>query len=113
MWSERDNHGFGNEEDYLKSMKKADTYRFTYPFEYIAVNHGEDNYDIGTAFMEVSVDWSPAQSGYVISYSVPNMHDIQASEGNSDADGFYEYGVESRLMDDLKNLGIGVELISS
>jgi hypothetical protein len=63
--------------------------------------------------MDVSVDWSDWQSGYVISYTVPNIHDIDARQGNSDAEGFYEYGVESRLLDDLGSLGIGPELIVS
>ncbi|BAS11782.1 hypothetical protein AHiyo8_00850 [Arthrobacter sp. Hiyo8] len=71
MWTELDNQGFENEEDYLKSLKKEDSYTFSYPFEYIAKNHGNDKYDIDMATMEVRVEWSDFQVGYVISYSVP------------------------------------------
>ena len=39
MWTQLDNHGFENEEDYLRSLKKEDSYTFSYPFEYIAKNH--------------------------------------------------------------------------
>lgn len=113
MWAENDNHGFAREEDYLRSLKKDDIYTLTYQFEYIAKNYGNDNYDIDTADMVVSVEWSDAQFGYVISYDVPDMHKIDPGQGNSDADGFYEHWVYSRLMADLGSLGIGPELIAS
>lgn len=52
---------FGNEyeteEDYLKTLKKDDSYHFSIPFEYIEKNYGEGNYDIGTAYMEIDVQW--------------------------------------------------------
>lgn len=93
-------------------MKKDDSYAFSYPFEYIAKNHGNDQYDIETATMDVRVDWSDAQEGYVISYNVPDAHKIDPAEGNSDVAGFYEYDVEARLLSDLASLGIGPELIA-
>lgn len=95
----------------MASMKKDDSYTFSYQFEYIAKNHGNDQYDIGTATMDISVDWSDVQDGYVISYNVPDEHKIDPAEGNSDVEGFYEYDVEVRLLSDLASLGIGPELI--
>ena len=43
MWSPDDNHGFEDELDYLRSLKKDDSYTFSYSFEYIAKNYGNDN----------------------------------------------------------------------
>ena len=87
MWTESDNHGFEDELDYLRSLKKDDCYSFSYAFEYIRTNHGNDNYDIDTATMDVRVEWSDSQAGYVISYDVPEMDRIDPNQGNSDAEG--------------------------
>lgn len=113
MWTNSKNQGFANEHDYLRSLKKDESYTFTYPFEYIAKNHGNDNYDIDTVDMVIRVEWSDAQAGYVISYDVPDIHKIDPTQGNSDADGFYESDVYWRLIADLESLGIGAELIAS
>jgi hypothetical protein len=93
MWSESNNYGFENELDYLRSIKKDDSYTFTYPFEYIAKNYGNDNYDIGT-----------------VAYDVPEMDKIDPAEGNGDAASFYESDVYSRLVSDLDGMGINSEL---
>lgn len=113
IWTEHDKHGFENEEDYLASLKKGDSYTFTYQFEYIAKNHGDDNYDIETANMNVRVEWSDTAAGYTIAYDVPEMHKIDPVEGNGDAETFYEDVVYWKLMSDLGSLGIDPELISS
>lgn len=113
MLTESDNHSYADEHDQLRSLKKEDSYSFSYPFVYIAKNLGDDRYEDGMETMEVRVEWDDAQAGYVISYSVPNMHKIDPSQGNSDAQGFYDYAVYDRLMSDLAGLGIGPELIAS
>ncbi|MEU5478230.1 hypothetical protein [Streptomyces mirabilis] len=110
MWSESNNYGFENEYDYLRSLKEADSYAFTYPFEYIAKNHGNDNYDISTADMVVRLQWSDTEAGYTMTYDVAEMYKIDPAEGNSDAAGFYETDVYWRLVDDLDGMGIGSEL---
>lgn len=112
VWTENDSHGFANEQDYLQSQKKDDSYTFTYPFEYIVKNYGNDEYDVDTADMVVQVEWSDAQAGYVVSYDVPDIHKIDPAQGNSDADGFYESDVHWRLTTDLGSFGIGPELIA-
>lgn len=111
FWSEHSNHGFRTEEEYLDSLKKSDSYRFDYPFEYIATNHGNDRYDIAEAQMVVDVAWDSTQHGYVISFDVPEMHRIDPAQGNGDARSFYDYSVESRLMSDLAGLGIDSTMI--
>lgn len=110
MWTQLDNHGFESEDDYLRSLKKEDSYTFSYPFEYIAKNHGDDNYDIDTATMDVRVEWNDSQAGYEMSYDVPDMDKIDPAQGNSDAEGFYEHDVYWRFIADLDALGIGTEL---
>lgn len=113
MWTEYNNHGFANEEDYIRSLKKDDSYHFSYSFEYIAKNNGNDNYDIETTNMEVSVNWSDAQLGYVISYNIPEMYKIDPSQGNGSEKDFYESDVYWRLISDLENIDVGVEAIVS
>ncbi|MBC3901110.1 hypothetical protein GH811_15945 [Acetobacterium malicum] len=112
MWTEYDNQGFENEEDYIRSLKKDDSYHFSYSFEYIAKNYGNDNYDIETTNMEVSVNWSEAQLGYVFSYSIPEMYKIDASQGNGSEMDFFEDDVYWRLISDLENMSIGAEVIA-
>ena len=45
-----------------------------------------------------------------MSHDVPDMYKIDPAEGNGDAASFYDYGVSSRLEDDLNALGIGFDL---
>lgn len=110
MWSESDNQGFEKELDYLRSIKKDDSYTFTYPFEYIGKNHGNDNYDIDTTDMVIRVVWNDSNAGYTMTYNVPDMNKIDPAEGNGDAESFYESDVHSRFEDDLDARGIGFEL---
>lgn len=110
MWSEKNNHGFENELDYLRSIKKDDSYVFSYQFEYIAKNYGNDNYDIDTADMVVRLTWDDSAAGYSLTYDVPEMYKIDSAEGNGDAESFYETAVYSRLESDLDAHGIEVDL---
>lgn len=86
--------------------KQDDSYSFSYTFEYIAVNHGNDNYDIETTTMNVNLSWSEAEDGYNVVYDVPEMHKIDTAQGNGDARSFYDDDVYPRLMADLAGLGI-------
>ncbi len=111
MCTESNSHDFEKEYDELRALKKDDSYTFTYQFEYIAKNHGNDNYDIDTADMVVSVEWNDPDAGYEVSYVVPDMHKIDPTQGNSGAEGFWDYGVESRFRFDMGLRGIGSNLI--
>ena len=95
-----------NEDEYLISLKKDDSYHFTIPFEYIKKNYGNDNYDIATTNMEVDVQWSALEKGYLISYYAPDIHLIDPAEGNGNEAEFYEYAVEQIVLDRLASLGI-------
>lgn len=93
------------------ATKQDDHYSFSYEFEYIEKNHGNDQYDIGTATMNVEVHWDDAQDGYVISYDVPDMHKIDPGQGNGDAASFWDYDVETRALLDLAARGIHADSI--
>ena len=86
--------------------KQDDSYSFSYTFEYIAANHGNDNYDIEAATMNVNLSWSEAEDGYNVVYDVPEMHKIDPAQGNGDARNFYDDVVYERLMADLARRGI-------
>lgn len=73
----------------LDSLKQEDHYHFSIPFEYIEANHGDNNYDIATAYMEVDVDWDDSVGGYGVSYYCPEEGLIDRSQGNSDIDSFF------------------------
>ena len=60
MWPE----DYDTEEEYLDSLKKEDHYHFTVPFTYNKKKLGDDQYEDGTAIMEVDVDWDSFQHGY-------------------------------------------------
>lgn len=113
MWTKYNNQGFENEDDYIRSLKKDDSYHFSYSFEYIAKNYGNDNYDIESTNMEVSLNWSDVKLGYVISYNVPEMYKIDPSQSNGSEDDFFEDDVYWRLKSDLEDMDIGAEVIAS
>lgn len=96
----------------LSYLKKDDSYHFSFPFEYIKKNYGNDKYDIATAYMDVDVEWSDAEQGYVMYYSCQDEHLIDPSEGNSGLEEFFEYNIEDRVRDALAGYGIYTEAIS-
>lgn len=89
-------------------MKKEDRYHFSIPFEYIEKNHGNDNYDIATAYMECDVEWDDLNEGYTCHYSCSDESDIDPEEGNGSLDDFYEEQVIPALQDALEEEGIGI-----
>ncbi|WP_454149322.1 hypothetical protein [Microbacterium lacticum] len=91
--------------------KIEDSYYFSYPFEYIARNHGDDKYDIGYATMNISVVWNDSEEGYDVSYDVPEIGRIDPAQGNGDAADFFEHDVSQRLMSDLTAAGVGPDLL--
>lgn len=95
----------------LSRLKKDDSYHFSIPFEYIKKNYGNDNYDIGIAYMEVDVIWDDFNQGYKITHYCPDMQMIDPAEGNSDEDEFFECQVEYLVREKLDLLGIYTEAI--
>ena len=102
---------YQNEDEYLESLKKNDSYHFSIPFTYIKKNHHDDTYDDGVTNMEVDVQWDSYEHGYKISYHVPEMYLIDPSEGNGDEQSFYEYDVEPKVLSLLSSMGITAEAL--
>lgn len=113
MWTRENNQGYSNEDNYLQLLKKDSSYNFSYYFEYISKNYGNDIYDIESTSMEVNVNWSDAQLGYVISFSVPEMYKVDPCQGNGSDVEFFENDVYWKLISDLESMGIGAEAIVS
>lgn len=107
MFINDDGNEYETEEDYLRTLKKDDCYHFSIPFEYIKKNYGDGNYDIGTAQMEIDVQWDDICCGYIITHNCPDMYKIDPNEGNGDENEFYEEIVQSIVLDELEALGIG------
>lgn len=100
-----------DENEYLDSLKQADSYHFSIPFEYIEKNYGNDNYDIATTNMEVDATWSDSQHGYVITHNTPEMYLVNPAEGNGNEEEFFEWTVSFQVRDLLSSMGIGPEAI--
>lgn len=109
MWPE----DYDTEEEYLDSLKKEDHYHFTVPFTYIKKKLGDDQYEDGTAIMEVDVDWDSFQHGYVITHHCPDMHLIDPAEGNGTADDYWNEVVIDDVWERLASLDIGSQAIYS
>jgi hypothetical protein len=100
MWFDDD------EEKYLDSKKKANHYHFSIPFTYIKKRLGNNQYEDGTAVMEVDVNWDQSQHGYVITYHCPDSYLIDPAEGNGTIDDFWHETVYFDVMDKLESLDI-------
>ena len=108
---ETDDEVYECEEDYLDSLKRNDSYYFPIDFEYIEKRHGDGDYDMATATMDVEVEWNDFEHGYVISYSCPDEYLIDPNEGNGNLSEFYDVAVYFEVMDRLADEGIGAEAV--
>ena len=95
----------------MSSFKRDDSYHFSIPFEYIAKNNGNDQYEDATAFMEVDVEWDDNAGCYVISYFCPDEDLIDPEQGNGSIEDFYQGDVRDVVMEELASLGIDPEAI--
>lgn len=109
MWDD----DYDSEEEYLDSLKKEDHYHFSIPFTFIKKKLGDDQYEDGTAIMEVDVDWDGYQHGYVFTYYCPDMYLIDPAEGNGTVDDFWDYDVRDALLEKLESLDIYSQAICS
>lgn len=66
-------NGYENEDDYIRSLKKNVTYRFSYNYE-IVVNrfgNGDDDVELANATIDITVSWDDSSGpGYIISWNV-------------------------------------------
>ena len=105
-------NGYDTEEEYLRSLKQDDSYHFSIEFEYIEKNYGNDEYDVGTATMEVDAEWDDSQAGYVVSYYCPDFGNIDASEGNPSSEKqLFEEMIELDVYDRLEDCGVPAQAI--
>lgn len=102
---------YGDEDEYLETLKREDSYHFSVPFEYIKKNRGGDDDEIGTAYMDVDVQWSDSDHGYRISHYCSSMCDIDPDEGNGSEDDFYDDQVEDIVKDKLSSEGVSTEAV--
>lgn len=83
---------FEDEDAYLRSLKRDDSYEFSYKYEYVADRYGEGNDDVTLehATVNVSLSWddSPAP-GYRVSYTVDSPTPIP-NEWTGDADQIFQ-----------------------
>jgi hypothetical protein len=64
---------FEDEDEYIRSMKKDDSYEFSYDYEYVAdrFGDGDDDVQLEIARVKVSLSWNDSSApGYVVSYTV-------------------------------------------
>lgn len=100
-----------DDREYMRSLKKDDSYHFSIPFEYITKHLGGDDVETAIANMEVDATWDDGALGYVITHYVPDMALIDPAEGNGDEEEFYRGIVYFEVMDKLASLGIGSEAV--
>ena len=100
---------FESDEEYMDSLKQDDSYHFSIPFSYIQKKLGDDEYEDGTAIMEVDIEWDESQHGYTASHYVPDIYLIDPDEGNGDEQSFWEEPVYFQVKEKLESMGIPPE----
>lgn len=94
------------DEDDMEQYHEEDTYHFSIPFEYIIQSERHDDEIIGTATMEVDLEWDEEDGGYRASYYSPDESLIDPDEGNGDIDDFYNDYVEDEVAERLDEMGV-------
>lgn len=103
---------FEDEDEYLRSLKRDDSYDFSYRYEYVADRFGDgddDDVTLEIATLNVSLSWddSPAP-GYVVSFTVDSPTPIP-NEWTGDAEQVFD-DLWSQVSADAVARGIGPEL---
>jgi hypothetical protein len=104
--------------DEIRSMKRADSYRFSYPVEYIIDRIGDENsneYVIGNTTIDVQLDWRDSDDseapGYRVSYKVNNYGEVPIGFNGSEYDMFDQ--IYSDLQIDMSSAGIDVRAVET
>ena len=101
---------FDNEEDYLDSLKKEDSYTLEIDFEYYKKTDGDDVIEYGYSTMYVEIYWDADQHGYFLgNYSCPDEDEILNSDDGRDLDTLFEDEIH-HLLEDRMNDEYGIEL---
>ncbi|MCM3631500.1 hypothetical protein M3194_29830 [Paenibacillus glycanilyticus] len=104
-------NGYENEDDYIRSLKKNDTYRFSYNYEIIVNRFGEGNDDVelANAIVNIIVSWDDSSvPGYIISWNVDAPISLP-NEWNDSKEKIVEDVCVRYLYSDLRANGISSE----
>jgi hypothetical protein len=102
---------FEDEDGYLRSLKRDDSYDFSYRYEYIAdrFGDGDDDVRLEIATVNVSLSWDDSPGpGYVVSYAVDSPTPIP-NDWTGDAAQLFD-DLSFQVQADLEARGIGPEL---
>lgn len=103
-------NGYENEDDYVRSLKKNDTYRFLYNYEIIVNRFGDgDDVELANATVDISVSWDDSSvPGYIISWNVDSPTSLPNEWTNSKEEIVKEV-CSWYLRSDLEAIGISSE----
>lgn len=104
--------------DEIRSMKRDDSYSFSYPLEYIIDRVGDENSDeyvIGNTTIDVQFIWHDGDDlqapGYRLSYRVNDYHQIPVEFNGSESDLLEQ--IYSDIQGDLRSAGIDVRAVET
>jgi len=100
-----------NENDYIRSLKREDSYHFSYTYEYIVrrFGDGDDDVELAIATIDITVSWDDtAPPGYITSYSVSAPTSIPNQYTGSEDD-LYDEIVDMYLVSDLQGYSVSSE----
>ena len=103
---------FGDEDEYLRSMKQDDSYEFDFDFEHVANRFGEGNDDVELEVARVSLSFSWDESptpGYVVSISIDSPTPIPY-EWTDEPEQLFRDLWHGDAADYMRTVGVGSEL---
>lgn len=103
--------GYENEDDYVRSLKKNDTYRFSYNYEIIVnrLGDGDDDVEVANATVDITVFWDDSSvPGYIISWNV-NAPTSLPNEWTNSKEEIVKEVIVMYLYSDLEANGISSE----
>ena len=104
-------NGYENEDDYVRSLKKDDTYSFSYTYEYIVnrFGDGDDDVELANATVNITVSWDDSSvPGYTLSWNIYAPTSLP-NEYTSSKEGIFEEVSDMYLSSDLFANGISSE----
>lgn len=103
-----DNGFVGNEDDYIRSLKKEDVYNFSYSYEYIVKRYGDgdDDFELAIATVDIRVSWDDTSvPGYTLSYQISAPTSLP-NDYTTTEEGIFQEVCGRDLVWDLIDIGI-------
>ena len=100
---------FGNEDDYVRSLKKEDVNNFSYSYEYIVKRYGDgdDDVELANATVDIRVSWDDTSvPGYTLSYQV---YAPTSLPNDYTEEGIFQWVCGNDLVWDLISIGVSPE----